>query len=147
MTPRKHLTPAEAAVLEAWLPDGLTEDTRDIALCLFQTMVLEEAAHGEPDADPALRQARLQAMAYLAVQQLSDLSREKGGRPVYISKRVRQALFQGTRDREIFERWQHGETFAQLSTAYDLSDMRVRQIIDTLRREWFAQRQDRLPGL
>ena len=42
MQPAQHITAAEAQVLEAHLPQGLTEQMREVALCLFEALAVAD---------------------------------------------------------------------------------------------------------
>lgn len=144
MTLAQQLSPAEAAVLDAHLPKGLTDPMRDLAWCLFQAMALMDPRAGQPAPD-APWQAVLHTMARVAVAQLLHVSQEMGGYPIYLSKGV--SAHAHARHRVMFEAWQAGTTYEQLATRYDLTLVRVRQIIGALREEWMDSRQHRLPGV
>ena len=47
MPPAKRMTAAEAAVLDAQLPAGLTEEMKDVAFCLFEAMALMDDRLGQ----------------------------------------------------------------------------------------------------
>ena len=142
-TPRRYLSAAEADVLEALLAPELTPDMREVALCLYEAQAMGDARCGQrqPDAD---WRAVLTGMARLAVVQLLHLAREIGGRAVYLAKGVAVRL--SARDRELCGKFR-GNNYAQLAAEYDLTEMRVRQIIGAWRLEQFERRQGRLPGL
>lgn len=141
--PQPHLTAAEAAMLDAVLPPGLTEDMRDVALCLFEAAVLQDGRAGQ--AQPAGEwAAELQRIARLALVQLQHLAREKGGRAVYLAKGIAAHL--SGRDREMCAKFR-GNNYRQLADEYDLTEMRVRQIVDAWQREQYLRRQGQLPGL
>lgn len=142
MLPAKHMTAAEACVLDAQLPAGLTEDMRDVALCLFQAMAFTDARVGQDRPDPAWLQV-LEAMARVAVIQLQHLANEKGGRAIYLAKGV--AVHLSARDRKMCEEFR-GD-YEVLADKYDLTPMRVRQIVGAWQDEQFRRRQGRLPGL
>lgn len=141
-TPRA-LTSAEAAVLDAWLPEGMTEDMCDVALCLFEALALADGRSGQRRPDAAWL-ATLQDFACLAVLQLRHLAHEKGGRAIYLAKGVAMQL--SARDRQLCAEFR-GDNYRQLAAKFGLTEMRVRQILDTWRRELFARQQGRLPGL
>lgn len=140
---RRHLTAAEAAVLDAVLPPGLTEDMRDVALCLFEAAALDDPRAGQAQPAPEWLTA-LSQLARTALLQLQHLAREKGGRAIYLAKGLAVAL--SARDREMCGKFV-GNNYRQLATEYDLTEMRVRQIVDAWQRERFALRQAKLPGL
>lgn len=142
MLPAKHMTAAEASVLDAQLPAGLTEDMRDVALCLFQAMAFTDARVGQDRPDPAWLQV-LGSMARVAVIQLQHLANEKGGRAIYLAKGV--AVHLSARDRKMCEEFR-GD-YEVLADKYDLTPMRVRQIVGAWQDEQFRRRQGRLPGM
>lgn len=143
MEMRKHLTAAEAAVLDAVLPAGLTDEMRDVALCLYEALALEDSRAGQqqPAGDWL---ADLQRLARMAALQLQHLAREKGGRAIYLAKGV--AMYLSARDRQMCDRFT-GNNYRQLAAEFDLTEMRVRQIVDAWQREQFTRRQGLLPGL
>ncbi|MFV0678967.1 Mor transcription activator family protein [Ottowia sp.] len=141
--PRRWMTEAEAAVLEAALPDGLTADMRDVARCLYEPLVLADARCGAKAPTGAwLRQ--LQAWAAQACMQLQYLAEQMGGRATYLAKGI--AVHLSARDREMCGKFR-GDNYRQLAAEYGLTEMRVRQIVDAWQRARFAQRQGQLPGL
>lgn len=142
MLPTKRMTAAEAAVLDAQLPAGLTEDMRDVALCLYEAMALTDSRLGHPRPDESWLTV-LGAMARVAVIQLQHLANEKGGRAIYLAKGV--AVHLSARDRKMCEEFR-GD-YEVLADKYDLTPMRVRQIVGAWQLEMFRQRQGRLPGL
>ena len=139
----KHLTAAEAAVLDAVLPAALTDEMRDVALCLYEALVLQEAQAGQVQPDAGWL-AVLQRLAAQASMQLLHLAREKGGRAIYLAKGV--AVYLSARDRELCAAFR-GNNYRELAGRYDLTEMRVRQIIEAWRREQYLRRQGCLPGL
>lgn len=142
MPPKKYMTAAEAAVLDAQLPAGLTDEMRDVALCLFEAMALTDSRLGQaqPDAGWAMV---LGAMARVAVIQLQHLADQKGGRAIYLAKGI--AVHLSARDRKMCEDFR-GD-YEVLADKYDLTPMRVRQIVGAWQLEHFRLRQGRLPGL
>lgn len=133
----------EAAVLEAELPDGLTPDMRDVALCLFEALVLMDARAGQ--ACPVgewLTQLRTWSVQVCA--QLQHLANEKGGRALYLAKGVAVRL--SVRDRQMCERFR-GNNYRELAAEFGLTEMRVRQIVDAWQRSRYLARQQGLPGL
>lgn len=139
----KHLTAAEANVLDALLPDALTDEMRDVALCLYEALVLQTGRAGQVQPDAGWLVV-LQRLAAQAVMQLQHLAREKGGRAIYLAKGV--AVFLSARDRELCAAFR-GNNYRELADRYGLTEMRVRQIIEAWRREQYARRQGCLPGL
>ena len=63
---------------------------------------------------------------------------------MYLAKGV--AMHLSARDRELCAKFR-GNNYRELAREYGLTEMRVRQIVDTWQRECFARRQGRLPGL
>ncbi|PAX17089.1 hypothetical protein CLI92_05960 [Vandammella animalimorsus] len=143
MTERKQPSAAEAGVLDAALPAGLTEEMRDVAYCLFEALVLDDARCGTAaPAGPWL--AQLHSMARQALMQLQHLAREKGGRAIYLAKGM--AVHLSARDRAMCAEFR-GNNYRALADRYGLTEMRVRQIVDAWQREQFARRQGKLPGI
>jgi hypothetical protein len=138
----KRMTAAEAAVLDAQLPAGLTEEMKDVALCLYEAMALTDSRLGQPQPDGNWAGV-LGAMARVAVIQLQHLAEQKGGRAIYLAKGV--AVHLSARDRKMCEEFR-GD-YDMLANRYDLTPMRVRQIVGAWQDEQFRRRQARLPGL
>ena len=143
MAERNYLSPAEAAVVQALLPPGLTPEMADVAYCLFEALVLADRRAGTPAPDGPWLHA-LHAMARAVVLQIKHLAAEKGGSTIYLAKGV--AVWLSARDRQLCAEFR-GDNYAYLARKYDLSEMRVRQIISAWRQEQFLARQGRLPGL
>jgi hypothetical protein len=142
--PRRFVSQAEMAQLEPRLPIGLAEGMRDLALCLFEALVLADPRAGTAaPADEWLAQLQLWAGQVLA--QLQHLAQEMGGRGgIYIAKGLVAQL--SARDREMCAKFR-GNNYRELAHEYGLTEMRVRQIVDTWQREQYERRQGRLPGL
>lgn len=142
MAQRRYLTDAEAQVLEVCLPPGLTAEMRDVALCLFEALAIEDERCGQPE--PATDwAAQLRAWAKQVLMQLQHLANEKGGTAIYLAKGV--AVHLSARDREMCGKFR-GNNYRELAREYGLTEMRVRQIVDTWQRERFLARQQGLPG-
>lgn len=139
----RRLSVAEAAVLDALLPPGLTDEMRDVAYCLFEALVLQDARAGTPAPDDAWLFV-LQNMARVVAIQLQHLAREKGGKAIYLAKGVAAHLT--ARDREMCAKFR-GDNYRRLASEYGLTEMRVRQIVDSWQREQFLRRQGHLPGV
>jgi hypothetical protein len=138
-----RITQAELAVLEAMLPDGLTPDMRDVAQCLFVALVLNDPRCGEV---PTLINgwgAQLHAWALQALMQLQYLASQIGGGAVYLAKGITVHLT--ARDRKMCAEFR-GD-YKALARKYNLTDMRVRQIVDTFLKAQYLSRQQGLPGL
>lgn len=140
---RKYLTAAEAAILDSLLPPGLTEEMRDVALCLYEAQALADPRVGQSQLETSWL-AELQAFARRALLQLQHLARQKGGRAIYLAKGI--AVHLSARDQEMCAKFR-GDNYGELADEYDLTEMRVRQIVDSFQRERFLSRQGRLPGL
>lgn len=142
-----YLTEAEALVLEQALPPGMTEPMQELAFVLYEALVLQDprARHQSPErqqpAGPWLQ--LLQAMAATVCVQVAHAAREIGGRQIYLAKLAAELA---PRDRAIFAEF-NGRNHAQLAKKYGLTEMRVRQILETMQKEEFARRQGNLPGL
>ena len=139
----RFMSAAEAAVLDDLLPPGLTPDMRDVALCLYEALVLQDDRAGQKQPEHSWSR-QLLAWAQQVLMQLQHLAEQKGGRALYLAKGV--AMHLSTRDRELCGKFR-GDNYRALAREYDLTEMRVRQIVDAWQRECFAQRQGRLPGL
>ena len=139
----RFMSAAEAAVLDDLLPPGLTPDMRDVALCLFEALVLQDARAGQKQLRPDWA-GQLMAWARQVLMQLQHLAEQKGGRALYLAKGV--AMHLSDRDRKMCVKFR-GHNYRELAREYGLTEMRVRQIVDTWQRECFARRQGRLPGL
>lgn len=134
------MTAAEAAVLEAQLPEALTPDMQDVALCLFEALVLADRRAGS-DAPAGAWAAQLGLWAGQVRAQLQHLMQERGGQSLYLAKGV--AIHFSERDRELCAAFR-GNNYRELARRYDLTEMRVRQIVDAWQRERFARRQGSL---
>lgn len=137
-----RITQAELLVLEAMLPEALTPDMRDVARCLFEALVLADPRCGQPPTQTDWG-AQLQDWAKLALMQLQHLANNIGGAPVYLAKGI--AVHLSARDRRMCAEFR-GD-YKLLARKYNLTEMRVRQIVDTWQRVQFLNRQQGLPGL
>lgn len=142
--PRRFISPAEMAVLENRLPVGLAEGMCDLALCLYEALVLADVRAGTPAPRGAWAE-QLQAWAVQVLAQLQHLAQEMGGRGgIYIAKGLIAQL--SARDHEMCAKFR-GNNYRELAHEYGLTEMRVRQIVDAWQRDRFAARQGLLPGL
>jgi hypothetical protein len=142
--PRRFISAAEMAVVELRLPVGLTDNMRDLALCLFEALVLGDERAGTP-APTDDWSAQLGTWAGQVLAQLQHVAHEMGGRGgIYIAKGLIAQL--SARDRDMCARFR-GNNYRELAHEFDLTEMRVRQIVDTWQREQFEKRQGCLPGL
>lgn len=142
--PRRFISAAEMAVLEGRLPIGLADGMRDVALCLYEALVLGDERAGTPAPAGAWGQ-QLAAWAGQVLAQLQHLAQEMGGRGgIYIAKGLVAQL--SARDHEMCGKFR-GNNYRQLAHDYKLTEMRVRQIVDAWQREQFERRQGCLPGL
>ena len=137
-----HVTQAELLVLESRLPEGLTPDMRDVAVCLFEALVLADPRCGQTPMQSDWAD-QLQAWANQALMQLQHLANQKGGVVMYLAKGVTAHL--SARDRKMCEDFR-GD-YKLLARKYKLTEMRVRQIVDAWQRAQFLERQKGLPGL
>lgn len=137
-----RITQAELAVLEAMLPDGLTPDMRDVAQCLYAALVLNDPRCGQP---PALESwgTQLQAWAVQALMQLQYLASQIGGGAVYLAKGI--TVYLSARDRKMCAEFR-GD-YKLLARKYNLTEVRVRQIVDSYQKAQYLSRQQGLPGL
>lgn len=138
----KHMSDAEAQVLEASLPDGLTDPMRELALCLYRALVEHDARAGAT-APSGEWQRALIATAAAVVRQLEVVAEHIGGGAIYIAKGVLVRL--SARDREMCAKFR-GNNYTQLAREYDLTEMRIRQIVGAWMAEERARRQGNLPG-
>lgn len=137
-----HITQGELAILEAMLPDGLTLDMRDVAVCLFEANVLADPRCGQSPAQADWVE-QLHAWAVQALMQLQHLANQKGGVVIYLAKGVTAHL--SARDRKMCAEFR-GD-YKVLARKYKLTEMRVRQIVDAWQRTQYLARQQGLPGL
>lgn len=137
-----RITQAELAVLEGMLPEGLTPDMRDVALILFEAVVMADTRCGQaaPQGDWL---AQLQVWAHMVLMQLQHLANEKGGVAVYLAKGITAHL--SARDRMMCTEFR-GD-YKVLARKYNLTEVRVRQIVDAWQRAQYLGRQQGLPGL
>lgn len=131
--PEAEMSVADVAVLESVLDPGYPERLREVALHLYASLLHMESLSG----------LERKALAEMALQQTEHLSLEMGGGNFYMHKGTAYRLTQ--RDREMCAKFK-GRNYHQLAREYDLSEMRVRQIIDAWQREAFARRQGGLFG-
>jgi len=138
----RYVSEAELHVLESQLPEGLTPDMHDVALCLFEALVLADERCGRDQVDGDWL-VQLQVWATQALMQLQHLATQKGGVAVYLAKGVSVHL--SARDRLMCAEFR-GD-YKLLARKYGLTEMRVRQIVDAWQRARFLERQRGLPGL
>lgn len=139
---RRFVSAAELALLEQQLPRGLAEGMRELALCLFEALVLTDERAGTT-APAGEWVAQLQAWVRQVLMQLQHLSSEMGGRGgIYIARGLSVQLSE--RNRQMCERFK-GNNYRQLAREFDLTEVQVRSIVDTWQREQYEQRQSALP--
>lgn len=131
MTDKNLLAPLHALIDPAY-PENLTL----VAEYLFMQLVEDEA-----DAAGTGRAAQLDRLALLALRLAERLSAELGGMNFYFNKGLRYRA--SLRDREMFGRF-NGRNFDELARSYNLTPMRVRQIIAAMMAEEIARRQGKL---
>lgn len=139
---RRYMSTVESDVLESMLPQGLTVEMRDVAFCLYEALVINEDRCGS-DGDAHWRD-QLKHWGAQVLMQLQHLTNEKGGQAIYLAKGV--AVHLSARDREMCMKFK-GNNYRELSKEYDLTEMRVRQIVNIFQRNQFLSRQGQLPGL
>lgn len=142
-----YLTEGEALVLTHALPVGMTEPMQELAYVLYEALVLQDPRAAQSQAWRKAPQGEwlqmLTAMARTVCVQVTHAAQEIGGRQLYISRGVSDL---SERDRAICGEF-NGRNHVQLAKKYDLTEMRVRQILEAFQREQFARRQGKLPGL
>jgi len=131
MDDKNLLTP-----LHALLDPAYPENLRLVAEYLFMQLVEDEDVVELP-----INPARLARLALLALRLAERLSAELGGMNFYFNKGIRYRA--SMRDREMFARF-NGRNFDELARAYNLTPMRVRQIIAAMMAEEIARRQGKL---
>ncbi len=139
MSAVRHMSAAEAAVLEAMLPTRVADSSRELALCMFEALVLTDARAGsaEPAGDWLDQLGR---WAQQAVDQLRHVSDKMGGFNLYLAKNQAFALTE--RDRAMWDEFR-GD-YKAMAHKHGITEVRARQIIDAIRREELARRQGRL---
>ena len=139
---RRYISGPELAVFEASLPEKMTPSMRDVAVCMFEALVLLDGRCGQ--AAPAGEWlAQLQAWAVQVLAQMQHIASEVGGVPIYFAKGI--AMHLSARDRELYAKF-NGHNHRALARAYDITETRVRQIISAIENERFLQRQGKLAG-
>lgn len=126
----------QQAPLHALLDPAYPENLRMVAEWLFVQLVEDEEIVEIP-----MNEARLTALALLALRQTERLSAEIGGMNFYLNKGVRYRA--SLRDREMFAKF-NGRNYDELARAYGLTPMRVRQIIGAMLADEVSRRQGKL---
>lgn len=129
----------EAAVLEEMLPERLASSSRELALCLYEALVLSDARCGSTAPAGAWAE-QLDAWAQLVMRQMRHISAHLGGFPLYLAKNIAFELDE--RDRQMWQEFR-GD-YRAMAVKHGISEMRARQIIDAARRDELARRQGRL---
>ncbi len=127
-----QLTMQDVALLEQLLGTAYPERLREIATYLFAELLDHDdlvAVHGRS------------GLAELAVAQTARLAENIGGQNAYIPKGVSYRLT--PRNRQMCAEFR-GNNYTELARRYKLSEMRVRQIVDTWREAQFLARQGNL---
>lgn len=139
---KRYMTAAELAVLEAMLPEKMTDRMRDVAVCMFEALVLLDVRCGQaaPGGDWL---AQLQTWTTQVMAQMQHIANEVGGEAIYFAKGL--AMHVSARDRELYAKF-NGHNHRELAKAYNITETRVRQIIAAIERERFLARQNKLPG-
>lgn len=131
MLEAEQLAPFDALVDQAY-PDNL----RMVAEWLYVQLVEDEEIVEIP-----ISAERLTKLALLALRQTERLSAEIGGGNFYLAKGVSYRA--SLRDRQMFERF-NGRNYDTLARAYNLTPMRVRQIIGAMMADEIGRRQGKL---
>lgn len=130
----ERLTGRDLAPLEALIDADYPERLREMATCLFATLI----------EDPLSSALPRPALARLALDLTDQLSTELGGANFYMHKGHHYRL--SLRDRQMMREYR-GNNIPQLAAKYRLTETRVRQIVAAYEAEEFARRQPSLPGL
>lgn len=139
---KRYMTAQELAVLEAMLPDKMTDRMRDVAVCMFEALVLLDARAGQ-NTPGGEWLAQLQAWTTQVMAQMQHIANEVGGEAIYFAKGL--AMHVSSRDRELYAKF-NGHNHRELAKLYDITVARVRQIIAAIERERFLAQQNHLPG-
>ena len=136
---QRHMTKAEADPLEALLSERVVGSSRELALCMYEALVLSDprAGDAEPQGEWA---AQLAAWARQVRDQLRHVSDRLGGFNFYLAKNQLAELDE--RDRAMWHEFR-GD-YRAAAQKYGITEMRARQIIDAIRREEIAKRQGTL---
>jgi Mor family transcriptional regulator len=124
--------------LYAVLPPKLHPTLREVVECLYAVLA-DMPALGETVG------ARETLAAEIARMQVVALAKQSGGSALYLPKNL-PGLLLSIRDREIWSKFT-GHNLHALAREYNLSDMRVSQIIATCREAEREARQGKLPGV
>lgn len=139
-TPKRYMTAAELAVLESMLPEKMTPTMRDVAVCMFEALVLLDARAGQ-SVPVGEWLAQLQTWTTQVMAQMQHIANEVGGEAIYFAKGL--AMHLSARDRELYAKF-NGRNHRELAKLYGITETRVRQIIAAIERERFLQRQGSL---
>ena len=131
MDMRETITSADLQPLEALLDDTYPARLREVAECLFMRLLDE----------PELQHCDRSKLARLAISQTEFLSQELGGITFYMVKGTSYKASQ--RDKAVWERF-NGRNYEDLAQEFQISVMRVRQIVEKMRQEFVQQNQGRL---
>jgi len=124
------------APIHALLDPAYPENLRMVAEYLFMQLVEDEDVVELP-----ITPDRLARLALLALRLAERLSAELGGMNFYFNKGIRYRA--SMRDREMFAAF-NGRNFDVLARSYNLTPMRVRQIIAAMMAEEISRRQGKL---
>lgn len=119
---------AELVPLESLFDPAYPERLREVAVYLYLQLIEE----------PELVTLGLPRLASLALAQTERLSCEIGGGNFYMHKGQSYRL--SLRDRKIWSDF-NGTNYINLAKKYNLSEMRIRQILDEIRRQEIERRQ------
>lgn len=134
------LTPNELLVLESQYPAKVGIDMRSIGCCLYEALLLGDARLGTKYPDKEWL-GKLQETADIVLLQLQHLSSELGGLNAYITKELSHHASQ--KYKTIYSEFT-GFNHNELAKKYDLTTVRIYQIISAVRLEEFKSRQQNL---
>ena len=121
----------EIAAIEAVLDPAYPERLREIATSLYLELIGQDA----------LRQMGLPGLAQLALALTERVSTDLGGSYFYMHKGTSYRLT--SRDRAMCAKF-NGRNYHQLAREHDLTEMRVRQIVNAWQLDTFSRRQGNL---
>lgn len=127
-TNRKVITMADLQPLHDLLDASYPARLRDVAECLYMQLI----------DDKELQHYERSKLAQLAINQTEYLSQELGGVTFYMVKGTSHK--QSQRDKAVWERF-NGQNYEDLAREFQISVMRVRQIVEKMRAEFIAQNQ------
>lgn len=124
----KVITMADLQPLHDLLDANYPARLREVAECLYMQLI----------DDKELQHYERSKLAQLAINQTEYLSQELGGVTFYMVKGTSHKYSQ--RDKAVWERF-NGQNYEDLAREFQISVMRVRQIVEKMRAEFIAQNQ------